>query len=71
VLVRRGSDKGGDFKHIGACHSSTQLGCVIAFSTYDAPAPPGSLFGRSEDSHKAVLCTNPTVNRQATSYSHK
>ena len=46
VLVKKGSDVGGDFKHIPACHSATQLGCVIAFSTFDEPVPADSLFGR-------------------------
>lgn len=60
VLVRRGSDVGGDFKHIRACHRATQRGCVIAFSTFDAIPPSNSLFGRSSDPAKEVLCTNPT-----------
>src|SRR5438067_1940568 len=42
VTVRRGRDVGGDFKHVRACHSRSQLGCVVAFSTFDAPAPPDS-----------------------------
>jgi pimeloyl-ACP methyl ester carboxylesterase len=61
VTVKRGSDVGGDFKHIRACHSTHQLGCVVAFSTYDAPVPANSLFGRAAKAGQAVLCTNPTA----------
>lgn len=60
VLVKRGSDVGGDFRTIRACHSATQLQCVIAFSTYNATPPPDSLFGRSAVAGQQVLCTNPT-----------
>ncbi|HEU4656083.1 MAG TPA: DUF3089 domain-containing protein [Capillimicrobium sp.] len=59
VVVRKGADAGGDFRHVPACRSAVQLGCVIAFSTYDAPVPSGALFGRSTDPGLEVLCTNP------------
>lgn len=66
VLVKRGSDVGGDFKHIRGCHSATQLSCVIAFSTFDTPVVPGSLFGVSSNPSEKVLCTNPTSLRGGT-----
>ncbi len=59
VLVKRGRAIGGDFKHIPACRSATQLGCVIAFSTFDQVPPPNSMFGRSPKPGEQVLCTNP------------
>jgi Protein of unknown function (DUF3089) len=59
VTVKKGSDVGGDFKHIRACHSSTQLGCVIAFSTFDSVPPANSLFGRTTIPGDQILCTNP------------
>ncbi len=59
VLVKTGKGIGGDFKHIPACRSKTQLGCVIAFSTFDTPVLPNSLFGRSTVPGESVLCTNP------------
>jgi hypothetical protein len=59
VLVKTGRDVGGDFKHIPACHSATQLHCVIAFSTFDQPVPASPLFGRSTVPGTQVLCTNP------------
>jgi len=60
VLVRRGSDVGGDFKHIPACLHPGQLGCVIAFSTFDQTPPANSFFGRAP-AGKQVLCTNPAA----------
>ena len=61
VLVKDGSDVGGDFKHIPACHSRTQVGCVIAFSTFNAQPPADSLFGRTNQKGMHVLCTNPAA----------
>ena len=59
VTVKKGQDRGGDFQHIPACRSSKQVGCVVAFSTFDAPVPATSNFGRSGDPNLEVLCTNP------------
>jgi hypothetical protein len=59
VTVRKGSDVGGDFQNIPACRSQRQFGCVIAFSTFDAPVPAESRFGRTSDPNLEVLCTNP------------
>ncbi len=61
VLVKKGRDVGGDFQHIHACHSARQLGCVIAFSTFDTPVVAKSLFGVSATPGDAVLCTNPAA----------
>jgi Protein of unknown function (DUF3089) len=61
MLVKRGKRVGGDFKQIPACTSSSQLGCVIAFSTFDQPAPQNSLFGRTTTPGDQVLCTNPAA----------
>jgi hypothetical protein len=61
VLVKRGKDIGGDFRHIHACHSDSQTGCVIAFSTFDQTPPTDSLFGRSSNPAQQVLCTNPAA----------
>jgi hypothetical protein len=61
VLVKKGTGVGGTFKHIPACRSDTQLSCVIAFSTFDQPVPPNSLFGRSPVAGDRVLCTNPAA----------
>jgi hypothetical protein len=68
VVVKRGKGIGGDFQHIPACTASTQLGCVIAFSTFDQPVPTPTLFGRPSailgskvPKDAAVLCTNPAA----------
>ena len=68
VLVKQGKEIGGDFKHIPGCTSATELGCVIAFSTFDQPVPTPSLFGRPSaifglgaGKGDAVLCTNPAA----------
>jgi hypothetical protein len=59
VNVRKGSDRGGDFKHVRACRRAKQLGCVIAFSGFGGPVPPNSLFGRTTNPANEILCTNP------------
>ncbi|MCW2966493.1 MAG: hypothetical protein JWM71_265 [Solirubrobacteraceae bacterium] len=62
VLVKKGSDVGGDFKHVRACHSTHQLHCVVAFSTFDTPVDPDkSLFGTTKVPGDEVLCTNPAA----------
>ena len=66
VLVKQGKDVGGDFKHIPACRTASSTTCVIAFSTFNAPVPSGSLFGRTTGSivqtparGTSVLCDYP------------
>jgi len=61
VTVKKGSDTGGDFHHIRACHSATQVGCVIAYSTFGATPPADSVFGRTTAPGLKVLCTNPAA----------
>jgi hypothetical protein len=64
VRVRKGSDVGGDFRRVRACHSPTQTGCVVAYSLYNAVPPPNSVFGRvggAAGSRLEILCTNPAA----------
>jgi hypothetical protein len=74
VTVPTGQVVGGDFAHIPACQSSTQTGCVVAYSTFSSPPPADSFFGRVGTSIGAlsglsptsaagleVLCTNPAA----------
>jgi hypothetical protein len=61
VTVRAGGDRGGDFKRVRACRRRTQTGCVIAFSTFNAPVPQNALFGRTSGSDLEILCTNPAA----------
>jgi Protein of unknown function (DUF3089) len=70
VTAAAGRDVGGDFNHIPACRTASQTGCVIAFSTFNAPVPNNTLFGRpftlGEPGLPAtgdVLCTNPAALR--------
>ncbi len=61
VTVADGSDTGGDFDRIRACHSPSQLHCVVAFSTFDEQPPADALFGRTSEPGRHVLCTNPAA----------
>jgi pimeloyl-ACP methyl ester carboxylesterase len=72
VTVKRGSDVGGDFKQIRACHSPNQTRCVIAYSTFNETPPADALFGRPSNRFSQafglpggpnlqVLCTNPAA----------
>ena len=70
VTVRAGGNIGGDFKHIPGCRKLKRTGCVIAFSTFDAPVPDDALFGRPSTlvapglpTTGDVLCTNPAALR--------
>lgn len=66
VTVKQGSDRGGDFKHVAACHSARQIGCVVAFSTFGETPPADALFGRTSTPGLEVLCTNPAALRGGT-----
>jgi hypothetical protein len=46
VTVPIGQTVGGSFAHIPACTSTTETGCVIAYSSFDQQPPANSLFGR-------------------------
>lgn len=82
VLVPRGKDVGGDFKHVNACRSAKQTGCVVAYSAFNEPPPDGAIFGRANagfnqvrgggtDAAKSeVLCTNPAALHGGTAVAH-
>ena len=71
VTVRKGSDVGGSFKRTPICKSATDLGCVVAFSTFGETPPTDALFGTPNgvlvDTHGVdpsklkVACTNPAT----------
>jgi hypothetical protein len=63
VLVKKGEDAGGDFQNVPACRSATQLGCAVAYSTYNAPVPDNSRFGKTTEADREVLCVNPAALR--------
>jgi hypothetical protein len=64
LVVPVGGDVGGDFTSVPLCHSASQLGCVIAYSSFreSSPPPDNARFGRPRDP-KAVgmeaACVNP------------
>ena len=59
VEVRKGSDRGGDFRNVRACRSNTQLGCVVAYSMFDKEPADPSRFSRTDTANREILCTNP------------
>jgi pimeloyl-ACP methyl ester carboxylesterase len=63
ILVRRGKDLGGTFAHMPICRIAMQTGCVVAYSSFRASAPPTATtrFGLSSDSTLVAACTNPAA----------
>ena len=71
VVVKSGSLVGGDFRHIPGCTSTTELGCVVSYSSFPGPPPEGAAFGDVTWSPtdveeglrrgQAILCTNPAA----------
>jgi hypothetical protein len=70
VTVRKGQKVGGDFQRVPACTRAGEVGCVIAWSTFNETPPSNSRYGRApaEDTSGfgfpagpdyEVLCTNP------------
>jgi Protein of unknown function (DUF3089) len=60
TTVAAGQDSGGDFDNVSACRSPEQIGCAIAFSTFDAPVPSDAIFGHAPAGQQ-VLCNNPAA----------
>ena len=71
VTVPIGQTVGGDFANIPACGSTTQIGCVVAYSSFDSTPPPDAVFGRvnsvlnpfgrDTSGSLQVLCVNPAA----------
>jgi hypothetical protein len=59
VTVKDGSQVGGTFQNIPACRSTTQLGCVVAFSSFATQPPEDTFLGETANAGQHVLCTNP------------
>jgi hypothetical protein len=47
VLVKTGTDRGGDFEHVPLCTKARQFGCVVAYSTFLDDPPDNAIFGRA------------------------
>jgi hypothetical protein len=69
-----GNVTGGDFKHIPACTSSRQTGCVVAYSSFATKPPANSQFGRTTSDAgvrllaphnlsptSRIICVNPAA----------
>jgi pimeloyl-ACP methyl ester carboxylesterase len=62
-------DGGATFDHIPPCEKSTQIGCVVAYSSFNEIPPDDSFFARTRDGRAGVLgyqvrggevlCVNP------------
>ncbi|MGP0030650.1 MAG: DUF3089 domain-containing protein [Acidimicrobiales bacterium] len=72
VQVPRGRTVGGSFRHIPTCGSPTQVGCVIAYSSFSTRPPSTSYFGRpgqgvslqsgqTRSAGQQVACVNPVT----------
>lgn len=72
VQVPTGKTEGGSFKNIPACRSASQVGCVIAYSSFGATPPATSFFGRpgqgvslqsgqTTSTGQRVVCVNPVT----------
>lgn len=60
LAVPAGKDVGGDFKSTPLCHSAKDVGCVVAYTTFraDAPPPENSRFGVVPDAGMVAACVN-------------
>jgi len=72
VQVPTGRDEGGSFRSIPTCGSSSQTGCVIAYSSFGSPPPADSFFarpgqgvslqsGQTTKVGQEVACVNPAT----------
>jgi hypothetical protein len=71
VTVPVGKNLGGSFQHIPACRSTSELGCVVAYSSFLTQPPADAIFGRVGEGVDAVpgqdtaglqvLCVNPAA----------
>ena len=70
VTVPTGAKVGGSFQHIPVCETRDQVGCVVAYSSFDQTPPAASLFGRpgagvsavsgqTASTDLQVVCVNP------------
>ena len=60
VTVAAGKDVGGSFTDVPACRTPGQAGCVVAYSSFLAPPPADSFFGRTKEVGREVVCVDPT-----------
>jgi hypothetical protein len=63
IAVPRGKDVGGAFQHVPICHSASQTGCVIAYSSFRSTIPPpaNTRFGKVANPDLVAACSNPAA----------
>jgi Protein of unknown function (DUF3089) len=63
IAVPRGKDVGGAFQHVPICHSASQTGCVIAYSSFRSTIPPpaNTRFGKVANPGLVAACVNPAA----------
>lgn len=63
VEVPEGQVVGGTFRSTPVCTTRGQTGCVVAYSTFraEAPPPPGALYGRAAAPGRTIACVNPAT----------
>jgi hypothetical protein len=61
VVVAAGSRTGGTFTRLPACRSTTETGCVVAYSSWYEKPPAESRFERVADPSLQVMCVNPAA----------
>ncbi len=61
--VPKGKDMGGAFQHMPLCRAANQTGCVVAYVSFRALAPPtaNSRFGKVAGENMMAACTNPAA----------
>lgn len=61
ITVPQGQALGGSFQKVPLCKTPEQLGCVVAYVSFRASAPPpsNSRFGKTTMAGQEVGCTNP------------
>ena len=59
VEVAEGKLIDGDFKRTPLCTRPTQVGCVVAFSTFAEDPPEDARFGTTTEEGRQVACTDP------------
>ena len=60
ALVPSGADVGGTFRSMPLCRDASQVGCIIAYSTFreTSPPPANARFGRSNTPGSDVACVD-------------
>lgn len=61
VTAPAGQDVGGTFKTLPACRAKAQTGCVVAFNSFRAEAPPPEAYEDVLEAGERALCVNPAA----------